>query len=102
MADSDKSFTKHYVKPPEGKKPVLLEMEPGDVLFFNGSAIHGSGPNRSKDRFRRSFICHYATGNAERINKWYKPCLNFDGGEVALEDNEAGGVCGEAYGGGVH
>lgn len=102
LADASKSFTKHYVKPPAGKKPVLVEMEPGDALFFNGSAIHGSGPNRSKDRFRRAFICHYATGDARRISHWYKPCLNFEGEEIALETNEAGGVCGEAYGGHLH
>jgi ectoine hydroxylase-related dioxygenase (phytanoyl-CoA dioxygenase family) len=102
LADANKSFTKHYVKPPAGKKPVLVEMEPGDALFFNGSAIHGSGPNRSKDRFRRAFISHYATGDAKRISKHYMPVLDFDGGEVSMEHNEAGGVCGEAHSGLLH
>jgi ectoine hydroxylase-related dioxygenase (phytanoyl-CoA dioxygenase family) len=102
QADPSKSFTKHYVKPPDGTKPVLVEMEPGDTLFFNGSVIHGSGPNRSKDRFRRSFICHYATGNAERISAHYLPCLTFEGREVSIGTSEAGGVCGEPYGGHLH
>lgn len=101
-ADASKSFTKHYVKPPPGTKPVLVEMEPGDTLFFNGSTIHGSGPNRSKDRFRRSFISHYATGDAERISSYYHPCLDFAGEEIRLETSEAGGACGEPYSGHVH
>ena len=42
-------------------KAQLVPMKAGDTLFFNGSLIHGSGPNRSKDRFRRSFICHYVS-----------------------------------------
>ncbi len=101
-ADASRSFTKHYVRPPAGTKPVLMEMEPGYTLFFNGSVIHGSGPNRSKDRFRRSFICHYATGKAERISAHYLPPLNFSGEEIRLETNEAGGVCGEPYAGHLH
>jgi len=101
-ADASRSFTKHYVRPPAGTKPVLVEMEPGDTLFFNGSAIHGSGPNRSKDRFRRSFISHYATGGAQRISAHYLPCLTFSGEEIGLKVNEAGGVCGEPYSGHLH
>jgi phytanoyl-CoA hydroxylase len=101
-ADSAKSFTKHYVRPPVGSKPLLLEMEPGDTLFFNGSTIHGSGPNRTKDRFRRAFISHYATGNAESISKWYKPSYRMNGEEVVLADNPYGGACGESWHGGLH
>jgi len=52
-------FTTEHVEIPEGKHAVLPIMQPGDVLFFNGQTIHGSGPNTSKDRFRRSLICHY-------------------------------------------
>ena len=40
-----------------GSAPVL--MDAGDVLFFNGSLVHGSYPNTSEDRFRRSLIGHY-------------------------------------------
>ncbi len=101
-ADQEKSFTKHYVRPPAGKKPLLVEMEPGDTLFFNGAAIHGSGPNRSKDRFRRAFISHYATNDAKKIAKQYQPCYNLDGTEVNLESNTAGGPCGESWQGGLH
>ena len=101
-AEATKSFTKHYVRPPAGTKPLLIDMAPGDTLFFNGSAIHGSGPNRSKNRFRRSFISHYASGDAKRISAHYLPCLNFQGDEISLETNAAGGVCGEPYSGHLH
>src|SRR5690606_26559333 len=59
-ADPSESFTTHLVRPPEGMEEVPVPLAPGDVLFFNGSVIHGSYPNRSATRFRRSFICHYA------------------------------------------
>jgi len=44
--------------------PVLLkdadiigpDMEPGDALFFHGRIIHGSYPNTTTDRWRRTFI----------------------------------------------
>jgi phytanoyl-CoA hydroxylase len=55
LADQKESFTKHYVKPPKGKKAIPAIMDPGDVLFFNGNLIHGSHRNKSKNRFRRSF-----------------------------------------------
>ena len=40
-------------------RPVPVDLEAGDVLFFNGSVIHGSYPNTPPQRFRRAFICHY-------------------------------------------
>ena len=58
-------------------KPVLA---PGDVLFFNGQLIHGSEPNRSRDRMRRSLICHYLPAASTAIHHYYWPSiLGFDG-----------------------
>lgn len=37
--------------------PVILEK--GDILFFHELLIHSSTRNRSKDRWRRSYVCHY-------------------------------------------
>lgn len=42
--------------------------EPGDVVFFGGHILHRSHQNRSKDRFRRSFVGHYA--NARSFTMW--------------------------------
>ena len=93
-ADLDVSFTREYVPPPPGLSAVPMDLAPGDVLFFNGSLVHGSGPNRSADRFRRSFICHYVGRSAERMSKFYRPILTMDGEEVVLDENTGGGPCG--------
>lgn len=94
MADLDASFTREYVPPPPGLEAVGVDMAPGDVLFFNGSLVHGSQPNQSHDRFRRSFICHYIGRSAERMSSWYRPILTMSGEEVILDSNTGGGPCG--------
>jgi len=93
-ADQAVSFTREYVPVPPGLEAVQIDLDPGDVLFFNGSLVHGSGPNRSTDRFRRSFICHYIGRSAERMSSWYRPILTMDGDEVILDANTDGGPCG--------
>ncbi|MBB6672486.1 phytanoyl-CoA dioxygenase family protein [Cohnella nanjingensis] len=42
--------------------PVVLE--PGDVLFFDSHLFHRSYPNRTADRFRRSYVCHYCNARS--------------------------------------
>ena len=49
-------------------KEVLAEANGGDVIFFHGHLIHSSRKNRSKDRFRRAFVSHYA--NARSYTEW--------------------------------
>jgi len=101
-ADKSESFTPHFVPTPQGKKALPCVMKAGDTLFFNGSSIHGSGPNRSKDRFRRSFICHYVPKSTERISKFYLPLLTPEGMDVMIESNNSGGPCGGEWQGGTH
>lgn len=43
--------------------PVILEA--GDVLFFHGLLVHSSTRNKTKDRFRRSYVCHYIRQDSE-------------------------------------
>jgi len=93
-SDVTQSFTDVTVPLPETLNAVPVIMEPGDVLFFNGSVIHGSGPNTSKDRFRRSLIAHYATGDAQKLGTWYK-AIDFDGNPVGLDPNVGGAKCGQ-------
>jgi ectoine hydroxylase-related dioxygenase (phytanoyl-CoA dioxygenase family) len=97
LADESESFTTHYVKPPKDRAVVPAVMEPGDVLFFNGNLIHGSYRNKSKDRFRRAFICHYANASASKISGFYRPLYRLDGTPVDLELNEDGGPCGVEF-----
>lgn len=93
-ADTTQSFTDVTVPIPAGTpiKPVV--MQPGDVFFFNGQLIHGSFPNISQNRFRRSLIGHYLVGEAEKVAKYYHPVLRMDGSEVTLGVSERGGACG--------
>jgi len=93
-ADTRESFTDVTVPLPEDAELVPVIMEPGDVLFFNGSLVHGSNPNRS-DRFRRSLVGHYIEGEARECALWYHPAFRMDGSTVELEQGEGGGPCGE-------
>ena len=93
-ADTTLSFTDVTVPIPAGLSPVPVPMDAGDVLFFNGSLIHGSFPNTSADRFRRSLIGHYIAGEAEKVGGFYDPVLRMDGSRVVLEHSEGGGPCG--------
>jgi hypothetical protein len=93
-ADTTQSFTDVTVTLPEGTESVPMLMQPGDVLFFNGQVVHGSGPNHSGSRFRRSLIGHYVAGDAREVWKWYHPALRMDGSEVTLDVSENGGTCG--------
>jgi hypothetical protein len=94
-ADTSISFTSVTVPLPPGVSPVPVPMKAGDVLFFNGSIVHGSAPNVTTDRFRRALIGHYVQGTAEQMSKGYQPLYNWDGAQVTLTTNEIeGSVCG--------
>ena len=60
---------------PPGSQPRPMPMRSGDVLFFNGQVIHGSYPNTSATRFRRSMIAHYVVGERKRWPVSIIPCL---------------------------
>lgn len=94
-ANQSESFTNIVVPLPPGLAPIPIRLEPGDVLFFNGQLIHGSFPNTTKSRFRRSLIGHYIEGHAEQVMAFDRPVLRMDG--TIFEEIEAspdGGECG--------
>jgi ectoine hydroxylase-related dioxygenase (phytanoyl-CoA dioxygenase family) len=98
LADRTQSFTTHYVPVPDGFEQVPVLLKAGDTLFFNGSLIHGSYPNVSRDRFRRSFISHYLPKASTEIGKWYQPIYDFGGGtidNIAIADGA--GPCGTEF-----
>lgn len=72
VADAGLSFAREYVPPSPGLEPMPVDLAPGDVLFFNGSLVHGSGPDRSAGRFRRPFIGRYVGRSAWRIGAHYR------------------------------
>ena len=63
LADTETSFTDSETVVPEFLPRDLIALNPGDVVYFHGLTIHGSAPNRTADRFRRAFICHYQGRN---------------------------------------
>jgi phytanoyl-CoA hydroxylase len=93
-ANLEESFTGKMVPVPPGYEVVPMHMKAGDVLFFHGCLIHGSGPNRTEDRFRRSLIAHYITADAHEAWRFYHPLLRFDGSEANLADASEGSECG--------
>jgi len=102
MADPKESYTTQRVPVPKNTPPVYAEMKAGDMLFFNGNLIHGSGPNRSKTRFRRSWICHYAEGDLAKISRYYNPLVKMDGTDFEIAAQDGGGPCGETWRGAAH
>lgn len=44
--------------------PIPVVLEPGDVLFFHSHLFHRSYPNRTEDRYRRSYVCHYCNARS--------------------------------------
>jgi ectoine hydroxylase-related dioxygenase (phytanoyl-CoA dioxygenase family) len=95
QADLSRYFANEHVEIPEGMKPISLRMDAGDVLFFNGRVIHGSQPNSSKDRFRRSLIAHYVPRSSLELIGWDSPALAPDRTLVTLPGPTGGGPCGE-------
>jgi phytanoyl-CoA hydroxylase len=95
-ADSSVSFTDAHVEPPPGLSPETVRLKAGDVLFFNGSVIHGSYPNTSTDRFRRAFICHYLPRTSIEISKHYAT-QTFDGEPIYFAEATGGGPCGTPF-----
>ncbi len=101
-ADTAVSFTGDYVPVPAGMEAVHADMKAGDVLFFNGSLIHGSTPNTSAIRFRRSLIFHYVPLASQELANWYRSPTTFDGRSVEIAGATGGGPCGVSASLGPH
>jgi phytanoyl-CoA hydroxylase len=94
-ADLTESFTNAEVPVPEGLHKVQTRMKAGDVLFFHGSVVHGSRPNTSTDRFRRSLIFHYVPEASTEIAAFYNPLVRPDRRSTTLSEAIGGGPCGD-------
>lgn len=91
----------HIEKFPREYKPVPIPVKRGQTLFFGGNFIHGSGPNRSKTRSRRTFIGHYVDRTTEKLAKFYHPISDFHGNTVTdIAVEQGGGPCGDSWQGG--
>ncbi|TDD30631.1 phytanoyl-CoA dioxygenase family protein [Kribbella turkmenica] len=94
-ADLTESFTNAEVPVPDGLRKVQTRMKAGDVLFFHGSVVHGSRPNTSADRFRRSLIFHYVPEASTEIAAFYNPLVRPDRRPTTLTEAIGGGPCGD-------
>lgn len=93
-----------HIKPfPRDVKPIPVEVPKGATMFFGGNLIHGSGPNRTKDRFRRTFIGHYIDAASDQVAKFYHPVLNMQGEVMtSIAAPTGGGPCGDGWLGATH
>ncbi len=86
----------HITRFPREEKPVSVRVPRGSTMFFGGHLIHGSGPNRTADRSRRTFIGHYIDEASEEVARYYHPVLNMRGETVTrVKVHEGGGPCGD-------
>ncbi len=88
---------------PREVSPIPVPVPRGSTLFFGGHLIHGSGPNRTKDRSRRTFIGHYINEASECVAKFYHPIFNRHGEIVShVQEYAGGGPCGDGWMGATH
>lgn len=93
----------HISKFPRDAKPVPVPVRRGQTMFFGGNLIHGSGPNRSKETSRRTFIGHYVDSLTQKLSQAYRPIFDMRGGEVSwIEAVAGGGPCGDGWRGMIH
>ncbi|GIO99242.1 hypothetical protein J14TS5_43280 [Paenibacillus lautus] len=62
----------HWTEETEGvdtNHQIPVIMEKGDILFFSELLIHSSNKNRSKDRWRRSYVCHYIREDSNVLHR---------------------------------
>jgi ectoine hydroxylase-related dioxygenase (phytanoyl-CoA dioxygenase family) len=93
----------HIPKFPRDRKPIPVPVPRGSTMFFGGNLIHGSGPNRTTHRSRRTFIGHYIDSASEQVARFYHPVLDMRGQVVGdIRIPEGGGPCGDGWNGAVH
>lgn len=103
-ADAWMNYGDSHITPfPRDARPVPVSVPRGATMFFGGQLIHGSGPNRTRDRSRRTFIGHYIDEASEQVARYYHPVLDRNGQPVGqIRQPEGGGPCGDGWLGAVH
>lgn len=103
-AEAWMNYGDSHIKPfPRDAKPVAVPVRRGQTVFFGGNLIHGSGPNRTTDRSRRTFIGHYIDGASDKVAKFYHPVIDAKGEVVSrVQTSAGGGPCGDGWEGAVH
>jgi phytanoyl-CoA hydroxylase len=88
---------------PRDAKPIPVSVPRGSTMFFGGQLIHGSGPNRTTNVSRRTFIGHYVNETTTSLSRFYHPVHDAAGQVVStIAVDAGGGPCGDGKGGGQH
>lgn len=103
-ADAWMSYGDSHITPfPRDARPVPVPVPRGATMFFGGQLIHGSGPNRCRDRSRRTFIGHYIDEASDQVAEFYHPVLDARGETIGrLRMPTGGGPCGDGWLGATH
>jgi len=101
QSDITKSFSPTQIQLPSGVDfdglKLQTRLKKGDVLFFHGSLVHGSPPNSSASRFRRSLICHYIPQDSIEVARQYMPLVTPQENDIRIPAAAGGGPCGENW-----
>ena len=81
-ADPTESFT-DIMADVDVSKAYPLELKRGDVAFFDGYVVHGSGKSNSSSS-RGALISHYCSVDERSIAAGYNPLLTADKREINL------------------
>jgi phytanoyl-CoA hydroxylase len=77
--DGQRVYTDIHMRVPEGMEAQPIEVEPGDMVLFGGHLIHGSLPNRSTTKGRRSLVSHYVRRDTRAVSRRHHPVMAMDG-----------------------
>ena len=88
ISSRDPIFPEEFAQPPETER-VLVPMRSGDVLLFHGDTLHSSAPNRTADRWRRAFICHYVSAAVRLVSVHLNPAFRSTGERVPAPGHRA-------------
>jgi hypothetical protein len=84
----DYIFPEEHVAPSDGEE-VLIKLAAGDVLLFHGGTLHASMPNRTTDRWRRAFICHYISAAVRSAPDEFNPAFRASGEEIPAPGHDS-------------
>ncbi len=81
-------FPEEHIQPPD-TEAVMIELKAGDVLLFHGGSLHASLPNRTTDRWRRAFICHYISAAVRSAPDEFNPAFRATGEEIPAPGHDS-------------
>ena len=94
-ADMTQSFSGNHCADSAGQPAPAGHHDAGRCrLFQRARSSTAASPIAARHDSAARFIAHYIVGEAEKVNEFYHPVLNFNGEEVDLLGNEDGGPCG--------